>query len=162
MADLGFEFNADEVEIRVPLEVLPPGDYEVQIVNSEMRKTKSGAGQYLWLEMAVISGEHANRLIFDRLNLFNDNETATKIAHSALGALTKAVGKRKIKDSEELHSLPFVASVKVRPAGPDKTGTPRDAQNEVKGYKPLKDGPRPAVTNASPTAPVTPAWRRKA
>jgi hypothetical protein len=162
MADLGFEFNADEVEINVPFEVLPPGDYEVQIVNSEMRPTKSGTGKYLWMEMAVISGEYKERRIFDRLNLFNDNEKAANIAHGTLGAITKAVGKLTIKDSDELHFLPFVAAVKVRPAGPDKSGVQRDAQNEVKGYKPLKDGPRPAATNASPTAPVTPSWRRKA
>ena len=30
-----------------PLEVLPPGKYIAQIVNSDMRLTKDGTGQYL-------------------------------------------------------------------------------------------------------------------
>ena len=161
MADLGFEFDASTVEINTPFEVLPPGDYEVMIVNSEMRSTKSGNGKYLWLELAVQDGQYKERRIFDRLNLFNDNEKAAQIAHGTLGAITKAVGKMKVKNSEELHHLPLIAVVKVRPAGPDKMGVERDAQNEVKGYKPSKMSP-PTATSASATAPVTPAWRKRA
>ena len=33
-----------------------PGDYRVQILQSEMRVTKAGTGQMLWLDMEVLEG----------------------------------------------------------------------------------------------------------
>ncbi len=49
-------FDATGIEPNKPLEALPPGRYVVQIVNSEMRPTKDGTGQYLWLELDVLEG----------------------------------------------------------------------------------------------------------
>ena len=56
MANLGTTFDATNVEPAKPLEVLPPGKYPAQIVNSEIRVTKDGTGQYLWLELDVLDG----------------------------------------------------------------------------------------------------------
>ena len=58
------DFDASTVEPSQPFEVIPAGKYIFQVVNSEMRPTKSGDGQYLWLEMAVLEGEFANRRLF--------------------------------------------------------------------------------------------------
>ena len=73
MARLGETFDATAVEPNKPLEPLPPGRDVVQIVNSEMRPTKDGMGQYLWLELDVLEGEYAGRKLFDRLNLVNSS-----------------------------------------------------------------------------------------
>ena len=56
MAKLGGTFDATGVEPNAPLEALPPGDYKVQILQSEMRVTKAGTGQMLWLDMEVLEG----------------------------------------------------------------------------------------------------------
>ena len=56
MAKLGGTFDASGVEPNAPLEALPPGDYKVQILQSEMRVTKAGTGQILWLDMEVLEG----------------------------------------------------------------------------------------------------------
>lgn len=77
MARLGETFDATTIEPL--LEALPPGRYVVQIVNSEMRPTKDGMGQYLWLELDVLEGEHAGRKLFDQLNLVNANPTTVEI-----------------------------------------------------------------------------------
>ena len=73
MANLGTTFDASSVEPTVSFEVLPPGKYLVQIVNSEMRPTKDGLGRYLHIELDVLDGPHAGRKLFDRLNLVNGN-----------------------------------------------------------------------------------------
>ena len=63
MAFLGSTFDATQIEPATPFEVIQPGKYHVQIVNSEMRITKGGSGQYLWLELAIQDGQHANKRI---------------------------------------------------------------------------------------------------
>ena len=61
MAKLGGTFDATRVEPNAPLEALPPGDYKVQILQSEMRVTKAGTGQMLWLDMEVLEGPLQSR-----------------------------------------------------------------------------------------------------
>jgi hypothetical protein len=76
MAKLGGTFDATGVEPNAPLEALPPGDYRVQILQSEMRVTKAGTGQLLWLDMEVLEGPLKGRHVYDQLNLINPNPTA--------------------------------------------------------------------------------------
>ncbi|MFO0992592.1 MAG: DUF669 domain-containing protein [Hyphomicrobiales bacterium] len=66
MANLG-NFDAGQVEPTSTYEVVPPGKYLAQIVASEMRVTKDGQGQYLWLELDILDGTCAGRKLFDRL-----------------------------------------------------------------------------------------------
>ena len=172
MARLNEAFDATTVEPNKPFELLPPGRYVVQIVNSEMRPTKDGMGQLLWLELDILEGECAGRKLFDRLNLVNANPTTVEIAQRTLSAICHAVGKMQVDDSEQLHLIPLIADVRVQPP---KNGY--DAQNTLR-YLPLEQSPpsrpvavsapRPAVA-ARPAAPVsappaakptTAPWRR--
>ena len=177
MANLGFMFNSAEVEPSSPYEILPPDNYVVTIVNSEMRANKAGTGEYLWLEMVVEDGPYAGRRVFDRLNLYSNSDKAVQIAKEKLSAIFRAVGVVASDDSEVLHHRRLIAVVNVRPAGPDKTGVHREAQNEVKGFKPVdqvKGSPQQARVAPQPqpqqqTAPVqaasrpaTPPWRKQA
>ena len=176
MAKLGGTFDATGVEPNAPLDPLPPGDYKVQILQSEMRVTKAGTGQMLWLDMEVLEGPFERRHVYDQLNLINPNPTAEEIAQRTLSAICHAVGKLQVSDSEELHFLPTVVKVAVQPNG----------YNEVKGYKPVQQSAaagastpagngsapsRPAPSSVSPAAaqahPVpaassTAPWKRSA
>jgi Protein of unknown function (DUF669) len=166
MAKLGGTFDATGVEPNAPLEALPPGDYVAQILQSEMRVTKAGTGQMLWLDMEVLEGPHQGRHVYDQLNLINPNPTAEEIAQRTLSAICHAVGKLQVADSEELHFLPMVVKVAVKPNG----------YNEVKGYKPVKQvavagapsGPTPTPPSAAPQVRAAPAanatapWKRSA
>jgi hypothetical protein len=175
MAKLGGTFDATGVEPNAPLEALPPGDYKVQILQSEMRVTKAGTGQMLWLDMEVLEGPLKGRHVYDQLNLINPNPTAEEIAQRTLSAICHAVGKLQVADSEELHFQPLLVRVAVKPNG----------YNEVKGYKSVKqaaaagprtspDGPvasQPAPSSASavvaqtrpaPAANSTAPWKRSA
>lgn len=169
MASLNGTFNANDVEPNAPRETLPPGDYVVQIVRSDMKATKNGAGQYLEIELTILEGSHINRKLFDRLNLVNANQQAVDIANRTLSAICHATGQMTVSDSEQLHFKPMVAKVAVRPSGPDKSGVMRDTQNEVRGYSAV-NGAQPAHAKAH-TAPggaapaakgAPPPWRRSA
>ena len=169
MAKLGGTFDAASVEPNAPLEALPPGDYVAQILQSEMRVTKAGTGQMLWLDMEVLEGPCKGRHVYDQLNLINPNPTAEEIAQRTLSAICHAVGKLQVADSEELHFQPLLVRVAVKLNG----------YNEVKGYKPVKqvaaagmptaaNGPTPTPPTAAPQvrpAPVanaTAPWKRSA
>jgi hypothetical protein len=145
---LGGTFDASGVEPNAPLEALPPGDYKVQILQSEMRVTKAGTGQMLWLDLEVLEGPFKGRHVYDQLNLINPSPTAEEIAQRTLSAICHAVGKLQVADSEELHLLPMLVRVAVRPNG----------YNEVKGYKPIQQTaaagtPVPAANGPVPTRP---------
>ena len=116
MASLGQIFDASSVDPTSGYDVLPPAKYLAQIVNSEMRATKDGLGQYLFVEVDVIDGPYSGRKLFDRLNLINANADAVQIAQRTLSSICRAVGKLQVSNSEQLHLIPLIADVRVRPA----------------------------------------------
>jgi hypothetical protein len=153
MAQLGGTFDATQVAPREPMEILPPGDYRAQIIQSEMRATKDGTGQFLWLEMDVIDGPMQGRKIWDRLNLVNRNAQAMDIAQRTLSAICHAVGVLAISDSEQLHFKPMVVAVKTVP----RQDNPSELSNEVKGYKSVNGNaapPAPAPAYGTPPGPA--------
>jgi hypothetical protein len=80
MARFDTSFDATSVEPTTAQELLPAGKYRAQIVESEMRVTKNGMGQFLWLMLDILEGEQKGRKIFDQLNLVNPNPTTVEIA----------------------------------------------------------------------------------
>ena len=151
MANLGTTFDASTVDPSTTYEILPPGQYVVQIVQSEMRPTKSGTGQQLVLELDVLEGAQAGRKLFDRLNLVNPNTQAVEIAQRTLSAICHATGRMQVQDSEELHLVPMLADVTVQPP---KNGY--GESNRIR-YRPLERAAQPAPQPAQPKAQPQPA-----
>jgi hypothetical protein len=145
MADLLETFDPNSVpEDDRNFDPIPAGDYDMQCIESEIKDTKDGTGQMLVLTHEIISGPHANRRIWDRLNIRNQNADAQRIAQRALADLCLAVGLGAIRDSEELHFKPFVGRVAIRQ---DKSGQ-YGPQNTVR-YK-ARAGGAPAAGKAAP------------
>lgn len=153
------QFNATNIAPTVAFTPLPAGDYNVIITESEVKPTKDGQGQYLQLRLEVQGGEFGGRVLFDRLNLWNNNQQAQEIAQRTLSAICHAVGILQVEDSQMLHNIPLIATVKVKPATSNY-----DASNEIKGYK--QAGMQPAAqpfqapraqTAAAPAANAAPA-----
>ena len=171
MANIG-HFDATTVNPSTAFETIPAGKYLAQIVNSEMRETKRGDGQYLSLELEIIDGHAAGRKLFERLNLINPNAQAVEISQRTLSAICHAIGKMSVSDSEQLHFAPMMVTVKVKPAGNDKSGTYREASNEIGGYAAANGAAParaagPAASHAAPAAAAkpaaaTPPWKRTA
>ena len=124
---------------------IPEGDYEVVIVKSTNKPTKTGNGSYLELQCQVVSGEYAKRVLWARLNLKNPSSAAVEMAKRELSSICYATGVLRPKCKEELHNIPMIVHV-VQVEG--RNGI----QNEIKGWK-AKEG---AAQSAAP-APSTPA-----
>lgn len=145
-------FDANRVDPASNFDPLPAGKYLAAIIESEMKPTKSGTGNYLQLTFQVLDGPHKGRLLWARLNLDNPNATAVQIAQGELSAICRAVGVLVPHDSVELHNLPLVISVRCK-----KRADTGEITNEIGGYakKEAPPAPPPAVNGATP-AP----WKR--
>jgi len=137
MANLG-NFDATKVEPAQAPKPVPSGEYVAQVVKSELKPTKAGNGRYLELSIQIMDGPYKGRMLWDRLNIDNPNETAVLIAQQQLSALCHAVGVMQPRDSVQLHNLPFM--VRVALVKRADTGEPT---NEVKGYK-KRESAKPA------------------
>lgn len=124
-------FNANEVEPQGSISPVPPGEYTVMIIDSEMKQTSAGTGSYLKLTFRIIEDEeYEGRFIWKNLNLDNPSEQAVEIAQRELSAICHAVDVLEPEDSQELHGIPMLAKVKVVPP---KNGY--DASNDIGSFK---------------------------
>ena len=146
-----YNFNAEEIEPSSSFDPIPAGWYKAIISNSEMKPTRDGYGEYLSLTLQVIEGQYENRLVFARLNLKNANDKAVDIARKDLAAICRAVGVMSPQASEELHDIPLMIKVKVRPASGDY-----EASNDIGGYKTVEGQdltPAPKAASKPQTPP---------
>lgn len=166
MAFLGQQFDATQVDTEQDFTPLPSGEYPAIIIDSEMKPTKNGNGQYLELTYQVIDGPLKGRLVWERLNLDNPSVKAVEIAQRSLSSICHATGVMQVQDSQQLHNRPLVIRVEfVKADGQKRTSD----TNEVKAHKKL-DGAvpvqsQPAANHApapvQPTAPAAPPWAQK-
>ena len=165
MARFDAAFDASGIEPTTAYELLPAGKYSAQIVESEMRVTRNGMGQFLWLMLDILDGPYKGRKIFDQLNLVNPNPTTVEIAQRTLSAICHATGKMQVSDSEELHLIPMTIQVTVKPPrnGYGESNAIRYMTPE-RGATPAarttKPAPDPAATAASPKMASAP-WNKK-
>lgn len=115
MAGLGMAFNSGEHAERTHSRVLPAGWYPVQIVNSEIKPTKTVGGARLNLQFKIIGGEFVGQVLFGGYNVKNANPVAVQIAMEELAELSRAVRTPVWNDTQELHMKPFNIKVKVKP-----------------------------------------------
>ena len=155
------DFNAEEVEPNAAPEALPAGDYVAQVVGSEMKPTASGSGEYLKLEIEILTPGFSGRRVFDQLNIRNESAEAERIGRAQLSALCHAVGVLRISDSQQLHGKPFMVKLAI------KEDPTYGKQNKVKGYKAVT-GAAPAAVTPHPSAPqaaarpaAVPPWQRQ-
>lgn len=177
MAIFAQTFDANSVEPS-NFDVYPAGKYLSQIVSSEMRPTKDGRGQYLFLELDILEGPFAGRKLFDRLNLVNDNPDTVDIATRTLSSICRATGQMQVKDSEQLHLIPLIADVRVRPPKgqygesnsirylPRNAAASAPATRASAAYASTPAPTAQPVQPVAPVAPVAPAagglpWQRQ-
>lgn len=158
MARFDTAFDAAGIDPTTAYDLLPAGRYRVQIVESELRVTRAGTGQYLWLMLDIIDGPLTGRKLFEQLNLINPNPTTVEIAQRTLSAICHATGQLQVTDSEQLHFKPMTIVVTVDAS---KDGAPE--RNKIRYVVPNEDksAPKPVPT-AAPQRPATAPWGRKA
>lgn len=158
-------FDATQVPEQQDFSALPEGQYVAIATASEMKPTKSGTGEYLQVTFEVLDGPQKGRKLWARMNLKNPNQTAVDIANRELGALCKAVGVLRPRDSSELHNKPILLTVGV------EIDDKKRESNVIKKYSPIAGqapqapsmfGSAPAVppAAATPAAPQAAPWAR--
>lgn len=160
-----FGFNVSEVDPNQGFDAIDAGEYKVIVTDSEMKQTKAGNGQYLQVSLKVLDGSFANRVLFDRFNVVNPNETAQQIGRAQLSSLCHAAGKPGAQDSYELHNIPVI--VKVVKIPDEQYGD----KNEIKSYKsagvatpPMGNSAQTGQAAGSPSGAAFPSdlppWKR--
>jgi hypothetical protein len=146
------EFSFDTAEIPVSdrsFDLLPAGWYAATITGAESRDTKSGTGKYLRIEFTL--ADPAGRKVWNNYNVKNDNPAAESIGRQQLAEVVRAIGKKAVRDTDELRGCVLSIKVKVREAA-----NGYEASNEVAAAKALEGS---APTKAAPKA--TPPWAKK-
>jgi hypothetical protein len=170
MAGFPEDFNPAEVpEDDRSFEPLPAGDYLMQVIESDIKPTKTG-GDQLVLTLEVLDGPYANRRVWDRLNIKNNNPDAQRIAQRALADLCLAVGVTSLRNTEDLHFKPLTGRLTIKQ---DKTGQ-YGPQNAVRykarggaapaGKAPVAAAAKPAAAAqaARPATNGAKPWQQKA
>ena len=139
----GYDANNYEPQ---SFDTIPSGDYDAVITESELKDTKAGDGQYLKLTLQILSGEYANRKLWDILNLKNKNPKAVEIAKGTLSSICRAVETMTPKDSADLHNKPLLIAVGVEAASGGY-----NEKNKIVGYRKLPVGMSPAAVKAEAT-----------
>ena len=146
-------FDANAVQPQESRDPLPANWYKCVILASEEKPTKAQTGSYLQLQLQVIEGDYSGRSVFDRLNLDNPNQTAVDIAQRTLSSICRATGVMTPTDSSQLHDIPIMVKVAIRPASGGY-----DAGNDIKEYAAadnVQAAPQPAKASGG-----TPPWKR--
>lgn len=154
MVQLNFDAtNVAPASAPVPLET---GWYPANILLTEMKPTKNGAGNYLEVTFRLSQAPHAGRTLKSRLNLQNTNQQAVDIAYAELSAICHAVGKLRVAQSQELHGGPLEIYVKKVP----RDDKPSELSNDVAGYRAVGAvGSQPGHAGAVGTQVASaPAW----
>lgn len=130
------DFDSEGVSDPTSFDVLPDNtDVLCVLAESEIVDNKKGDGRYLYLTFDSIDDAHPGRKFWERLNLWSDrsDDKAKKmitIATSQLAQLTRAVGKVKVADHEDLRAIPLILHLGVEPARGEWP-----AKNKVKEYR---------------------------
>jgi len=156
MANLG-NFNANEHAEMQSFDPLPAGEYLAQVVSSEVKSNSKNTGELLKMEWDILDGEYTGRKVFANYNLSHSNPKAAEIGQRELAAACRAMGQGSVQDSEQLHAIPCIIKLKIRPAKGDY-----GPSNDISDYKPAGATvatPLQGVTPQAPAQPSKPVWQ---
>lgn len=152
MAKLNFTANPNFTPAKTAYSLITPGDYVVQVVESEVKATRSGKALSLTFQV-VDDSSFRNRRVWVLLNLDHPDEAVVARAYGELQSLCKAVGfAGELEDTSALHDKPLTARIyETKP----KDGY--EAKNSANRYRPANwlypPAPAPAPAEQA-TAPV--------
>lgn len=136
------------------------GQYPAVILDSGLKPTSKGDGQYLWLKVVITQGKFANTEFTERLNIVNPNNDAMRMAYGTLARISEALGMAQTpQDSSALHNKPLIIDVVTEP-GEDWTNKDGKAvkgkdKSIIKKFLPLpKTGTGFGAPAFGATAPV--------
>ena len=135
---------------------LPAGWYSANIIESELKDTNSGTGQYIKIRYDITGPTHQGRVVFGMLNIKNDNEVAEKIGLQQLLRLMKVIGLEwPPEDTDQFVGNSLEIKLKIKPARGEY-----GESNDVCGYK-VGAGSAGIPGIPKPDVPGTAPWNSK-
>ena len=121
---------------------IPDGQYKAVIIDSELKQTSNGNGQFLALKIVITEGQYQDTEFTERLNIINQNSKAVEIAFKTLARISEALGMAQTpQDSSVLHNKPLIIVVGTETGKDykDNDGVMRTGQDKsvIKKYMPV-------------------------
>lgn len=111
MAKLNFTANPNYAPAKTAYTLIPPGDYVVQVIESEVKRTRSGEALSLTFQV-LDDGPFRHRRVWVMLNLDHPDEAVVARAFGKLQSLCKAAGfVGELHDTSALHDKPLTARI---------------------------------------------------
>lgn len=138
-------FNAKDHEKMGDFTPIPADEYMVIIKKTEQKRTKDEKGAYIAFQFEVINHPvYSKRILFTNLNIENNNPVTVEIAEKQLATIAEAVGVPNFEDTEQLHGIPLMIKVVLKPATPNAA-----EKNEIKFYSQAEGVEKPNNPAAS-------------
>jgi len=155
MANLGQTFNTDDLpaDSGGNFEPLPAGWYQATVAGAELRTTKAGTGEYIFVRYDIVAPTHQGRVVFGLLNIKNPNPKAEEIGRQQLGNLMRAIGLANVSDTDQL--IGGNCSIKLSIRKSEQYGD----NNDVKAWKAIEGGAVPTPA-AKPETSSSAPWAK--
>ena len=157
MASLGERFSTETLPAGKTFDVVPAGWYDAAIGNAELKKTKTGTGEYIAVRFDITGPTHQGRVVFCNLNIRNPSPEAESIGRTQFGDILRSIGLAAADDTDQL--IGGKLQIKVTISKSDEHGD----RNDVRGFKALS-GAMPSMPTAGATAApakAAPPWAKK-
>lgn len=129
---------------------IPPGEYVVHVVDSEVKQSKSGNWMAAFT-FEILGPNHVGRKLWD--NFVLSNEVALRRLKS-MAVATKHPNPNYLRDTEELHGRKCIVRVDIR----EEEGY--QPQNRIKAFKALEAPDKPEMP-ARPQQSITQPMQKK-
>lgn len=133
------EYQSDGQFTRTKRGAMPAGEYRARAIESEVKETKKGDGKYVQYKFVVTEqGSYNGNFLWINMNVVNPNQTAQRIGNEQLANFCRAVGKTKIKATEELHDKDVTLVVAMVPKQSQTEPSEQIFVNEIRGFKAIE------------------------
>jgi hypothetical protein len=150
------DFSIDDLPVSSNnFEPIPDGWYDATIVESSMKDTKAGTGEYIAVRYKIDGPSHQGRVLFGNLNVKNPNPKAEEIGRQQLGEIMRAIGLTRVSNTDQLIGGQLSIKIVIK----------RDQQygdgNDIKGFKAIAGVVRTSKASAPATlAKTAPPWSK--
>ena len=148
------DFNVASVEARQANLLMPAGLYPVAIKSSDTKASKSGTNYVEFVMVVGATSPFAGQQIYFNANLWHHSPDAVNMARQNVRAIAEACGLQleTIRETSQLHGIPMMVKVKVRPGEGDF-----QPRNEIVNYAFKPGNFVPPVEAEQPVQKVTAA-----
>lgn len=111
----GFSFNPTQYAPQYGLPTIQPGKYPAVVSKAEpTRSNNNQANTYLKIEFTLTqqAGQYAGRKVYKNINLWNQSQQASEIAHGEMSALLLCMGiAQEIQQLDVMYNRPLLIEV---------------------------------------------------